>query len=163
MSETLTPKEFRVEGEQGFGGEFIECSAGSGRDLEGGRGCGEGDAASAWALKSRRPRLYQRASVAAAAARTPRPGDEALAVEIRQILDEEPTSGYRRVTFRLRRRHRVNRKRVQRLMRERGWRSLGYQGRRGRRRRLPVGRRIHAARPNERWGTDWTCFWAYDR
>ncbi len=28
MSETLTPKEFRVEGEQGFGGEFIECSAG---------------------------------------------------------------------------------------------------------------------------------------
>ncbi len=49
-------------------------------------------------------------------------------------------------------------------MRVRGWRSLGYQGRRGsRRRRVPVGTAIRAARPNARWGTDWTCFWAADR
>ena len=46
MSETLTPKEFRVEGEKGVGDEFLECSDGPGRDVQGGRGCGEGDAAS---------------------------------------------------------------------------------------------------------------------
>jgi len=120
-------------------------------------------AAVARALKIRRQRLYPKgASVAAAVARAPRPGDEELAVEIRKIMDEEPTYGYRRVTFRLRRTRRVNKKRIQRLMRERGWRSLGYQGRRGKRRRLPVGKSIHAERSNERWGTDWTCFWAYD-
>lgn len=58
----------------------------------------------------------------------------------------------------------MNRKRVYRIMRQRGWRSLGYQGRRGgRRRSLPVGTSIRAHRANARWGTDWTCFWAYDR
>jgi hypothetical protein len=117
-------------------------------------------AAVARAVRIRRQRLYpRRASAAAATARPERPGDAALATAIRQIPDEEPTYGYRRVTFRLRRQQRVNRKRVHRLMRARGWRSLGYQGRRGgRRRRFPVGTAIRAEHPNGRWGTDWTCF-----
>lgn len=122
-------------------------------------------AAVARTLQLRRQRLYPRAAAAAVAtARCERPGEATLATAIRQILDEEPTYGYRRVTFRLRRQQRVNRKRVYRLMRRHGWRSLGYQGRRGgRRRRLPVGTAIRAERPNGRWGTDWTCFWAADR
>lgn len=46
MSETLTPKEFRIEGEKGFGDEFLEWSDGPGSYFRRGRGCGEGDAAS---------------------------------------------------------------------------------------------------------------------
>jgi putative transposase len=93
-----------------------------------------------------------------------RAGDRALARQIRAIMDEEPTYGYRRVTARLRRRRRINRKRVQRIMRAKGWRSLGSQGRRGaKRRRLPIATAIHAAQPNRLWGMDHTSFWAGDR
>jgi hypothetical protein len=49
------------------------------------------------------------------------------------------------VTYRLRRHlGRLNKKRMQRVMRRYGYRSLGYQGRRGRRRRLPVSKTIRA-------------------
>jgi transposase InsO family protein len=93
-----------------------------------------------------------------------RAGDRALGRQIRVILDEEPTYGYRRVTARLRRRRRINRKRVQRIMQAKGWRSLGYQGRRGtKRRRLPIATAIHAEQPNRLWGLDRTSFWAGDR
>ena len=48
MSETLASSKFNVAGEQGFGDECIECCHGSDRDIEGGRGCGEGDAAAVY-------------------------------------------------------------------------------------------------------------------
>jgi putative transposase len=87
-----------------------------------------------------------------------------LAKQIRAVLDEEPTYGYRRVTYRLRRSlGRLNNKRVQRVMRCYGYRSLGYQGRRGRRRRLPISKTIRATQPNRLWGMDHTSFWAGDR
>jgi transposase InsO family protein len=87
-----------------------------------------------------------------------------LARQIRAVLDAEPTYGYRRVTYRLRRSlGRLNQKRVQRVMRRHGYRSLGYQGRRGRRRRLPVSKTIRATQPNRLWGMDHTSFWAGDR
>jgi putative transposase len=124
-----------------------------------------GATAVARALGVRRQRLYAEVeSRARPRASRLRAGDRALARRIRQVMDEEPTYGYRRVTARLRRRRRINRKRVQRIMRAKGWRSLGYQGRRGtKRRRLPIATMIHAAQPNRLWGLDHTSFWAGDR
>lgn len=125
-----------------------------------------GATAVARALGVRRQRLYgvemhRRRSRAGRL----RAGDRELARRIRSVMDDEPTYGYRRVTARLRRTIRpLNRKRVQRVMRRWGYRSLGYQGRRGRRRqRLPVSTSIHAGRPNRLWGMDHTSFWAGDR
>ncbi len=117
------------------------------------------------ALGLRRQRLYARPRARRHRACPSRPGDRALAKQIRVVLDEEPTYGYRRVTARLRRTQRpLNRKRVQRVMRRYGYRSLGYQGRRGRRRRRrPVSTAIRAAQPNRLWGMDHTSFWAGDR
>ncbi len=117
------------------------------------------------ALGLRRQRLYSSRGVRRAGrASRSRIGDRELAQQIRRVLDEEPTYGYRRVTARLRRsQRRLNRKRVQRVMRRWSYRSLGYQGRRGRRRRLPVSTAIRAEQPNRLWGMDHTSFWAGDR
>ncbi len=123
-----------------------------------------GATAVARALGLRRQRLYAPPAAARRVTRS-RVGDRELAGQIRTVLDEEPTYGYRRVTARLRRSQRLlNRKRVQRVMRRYGYRSLGYQGRRGhRRQRLPVSKAIHAVQPNRLWGMDHTSFWAGDR
>ena len=43
-----TPRSFNVEGEQGLGDECIECCHGSGREIEGGRGGGETNAAAVY-------------------------------------------------------------------------------------------------------------------
>lgn len=122
-----------------------------------------GATAVARALGLRRQRLYESPARRAVRRRRPRSGDRALARQIKRIQGEEPTYGYRRVTARLRRRMRVNRKRVQRVMRRFGYRSIGYQGRRGRRRHLPVATAIRAQQPNRLWGMDLTSFWAGDR
>lgn len=125
-----------------------------------------GATAVARALGLRRQRLYEPRRRRAQRRRlraSDRASDRALARQIKAIQHEEPTFGYRRVTARLRRTGRVNRKRVQRIMRERGYRSVGYQGRRGRRRQFAISAAIHASVPNRLWGMDVTSFWAGDR
>ena len=72
---------------------------------------------------------------------------------------EKLAYGYRRVTWWLRRKEglRVNRKRVLRVMRERG---LLVRSRRLRARRRKEWGRVEASRPNEIWQSDMTKVWA---
>jgi len=44
MGETLTPRKFTEQGEEGFGYEFVECYAGVVGDFTGGKSVDEGDA-----------------------------------------------------------------------------------------------------------------------
>ena len=72
---------------------------------------------------------------------------------------EKPAYGYRRVTWWLRRKENllVNRKRVLRVMRERG---LLVRSRRLRARRKKEWGRVEAAEPNQIWQSDMTKVWA---
>jgi putative transposase len=72
---------------------------------------------------------------------------------------EKPAYGYRRVAWRLQRKEGlcVNRKRVLRVMRERG---LLVRSRRLRARRKKEWGRVEAAQPNQIWQTDMTKIWA---
>ena len=72
---------------------------------------------------------------------------------------EKPAYGYRRVAWRLQREEGlcVNRKRVLRVMRERG---LLVRSRRLRARRKKEWGRVEAAQPNQIWQTDMTKVWA---
>ena len=72
---------------------------------------------------------------------------------------EKPAYGYRRVAWWLRRKERlkVNRKRVLRVMRERG---LLVRSRRLRARRRKEWGRVEAAKPNQIWQSDMTKIWA---
>jgi len=72
---------------------------------------------------------------------------------------EKPAYGYRRVTWWLRRKENlvVNRKRVLRVMRERG---LLVRSRRLRARRRKEWGRVEAAEPNQIWQSDMTKIWA---
>jgi putative transposase len=72
---------------------------------------------------------------------------------------EKPAYGYRRVTWWLRRKENlvVNRKRVLRVMRERG---LLVRSRRLRARRKKEWGRVEAAEPNQIWQSDMTKIWA---
>jgi len=72
---------------------------------------------------------------------------------------EKPAYGYRRVAWRLQRKKGlcVNRKRVLRVMRERG---LLVRSRRLRARRKKEWGRVQAAQPNQIWQTDMTKIWA---
>jgi putative transposase len=81
--------------------------------------------------------------------------DETLARMIREIIDENPTYGLRRITALLRRKlmRKVNRKKVHRIIKINGWQV----------RQKPVGARPRAqgwksrtTRPNERWAMDAT-------
>jgi putative transposase len=72
---------------------------------------------------------------------------------------EKPAYGYRRVTWWLRRKENLplNRKRVLRVMRERG---LLVRSRRLRARRKKEWGRVEAAEPNQIWQSDMTKIWA---
>ena len=72
---------------------------------------------------------------------------------------EKPAYGYRRVAWWLRRKENlvVNRKRVLRVMRERG---LLVRSRRLRARRKKEWGRVEAAEPNQIWQSDMTKIWA---
>ncbi|MCZ7645885.1 MAG: IS3 family transposase [Planctomycetota bacterium] len=85
--------------------------------------------------------------------RKARPLDEALALVIFAVLQAFPTFGIRRVWayLRFRLKWRVNRKRVARLMRAKGWTLK--QRRVGGRPRTDGSRSV-AERPDERWATD---------
>lgn len=77
-----------------------------------------------------------------------------LIAEIYAIKDEHPRYGYRRVTAELKRRDwRVNKKRVQRLMRELGLRVVRKQSR-ARRLDLYTGERRRAEHRNDVWSWD---------
>ena len=85
--------------------------------------------------------------------RKPRPIDEALAAKIKQIHEAEPACGVRGTWSRLRFRDGilVNRKKVHRLMKLKGWtlpkRIIG------RRPRVQISRSV-ADHPDQRWATD---------
>ena len=82
-----------------------------------------------------------------------RPVDEEMASKINTIIEEEPSCGVRGVWSRLRFRDgiAVNRKKVHRIMRLKGW--TVRQRRQGKRPRAKAMKSI-ASRPNERWATD---------
>jgi len=93
-----------------------------------------------------------------------RPGDLELAAEIRRLVDQRPTYGYRRIAALIRRERRsdggtpVNAKRVYRLMKKHGLLLTRYTGRR--RPREHDGR-IATLRSNIRWCSDsleFTCW-----
>lgn len=93
-----------------------------------------------------------------------REGDTALAAEIRALVDQRPTYGYRRVTALIRRARRstasepVNAKRVYRLMKKHG---LLLERHTGRRRPRQHDGRVVAPRSNMRWCSDsmeFTCW-----
>lgn len=85
--------------------------------------------------------------------RKPRPVDEVLAARIRRLHEEEPACGVRGTWSRLRFRDGlpVNRKKVHRIMRLKGW-TLPKR-RTGRRPRVEASRSV-APSPNQRWATD---------
>ena len=82
-----------------------------------------------------------------------RPVDEAMAARIKEIIEEEPATGVLGVWSRLRFREgvKVNRKKVHRIMRLKGW--TVRQRRAGNRPRAK-GKRSVAESPDERWATD---------
>lgn len=79
--------------------------------------------------------------------------DPELERQVYELIQQFPTFGIRRVWAYLRHRKglRVNRKRIERLMRRKGWTMKAR--RVGRRPRVEVARSV-AERPNERWATD---------
>jgi putative transposase len=79
--------------------------------------------------------------------------------QIVMACGEKPAYGYRRVTWWLRRKENllVNRKRVLRVMRERG---LLVRSRRLRARRKKEWGRVEASEPNQIWQSDMTKIWA---
>ena len=79
--------------------------------------------------------------------------------QIVMACGEKPAYGYRRVAWWLRRKENlhVNRKRVLRVMRERG---LLVRSRRLRARRKKEWGRVEAAAPNQIWQSDMTKIWA---
>lgn len=81
--------------------------------------------------------------------------DEALATQIRAIIDAEPVVGLRRITARVRRTAAapVNRKKIHRILKLNGWQVR--QRPQGHRPRVP-GWVSRAGRPNERWAIDTT-------
>lgn len=83
----------------------------------------------------------------------PRPIDEAMAARIKVIHEQEPACGVRGTWARLRFRDGiiVNRKKIHRIMRIKGW-TLPKR-RAGRRPRVKHSRSV-AERPNQRWATD---------
>lgn len=85
--------------------------------------------------------------------RAPRPLDEAMAARIKQIHQDEPACGVRGTWSRLRFEHgiQVNRKKVHRIMKRKGW-TLPKR-RSGHRPRVK-GTSSIAAEPNQRWATD---------
>lgn len=85
--------------------------------------------------------------------RKARPIDEAMAARIKRIHQQEPACGVRGTWSRLRFRDgvKVNRKKVHRIMKLKGW-TLPKR-RTGRRPRVQGSRSI-TARPNQRWATD---------
>lgn len=85
--------------------------------------------------------------------RAGRPVDEVLAARIKRLHEEEPACGVRGTWSRLRFRDgiRVNRKKVHRIMRLKGW-TLPKR-RAGRRPRVEASKSV-AEKPNERWATD---------
>jgi putative transposase len=85
----------------------------------------------------------------------PRPDDEWLEKEIRAIIDTEPEYGTRRITAVLRRTHgpTINRKRVHRIVKDRGWQR--WKRPYGQRPRVK-GMRSSVATPNTRWAIDMT-------
>jgi putative transposase len=85
--------------------------------------------------------------------RAPRPLDEAMAARIKQIHQDEPACGVRGTWSRLRFEHgiQVNRKKVHRIMKRKGW-TLPKR-RSGNRPRVKGASSI-AAEPNQRWATD---------
>ena len=87
--------------------------------------------------------------------RADRRWDETIVV----ACGEKPAYGYRRVAWWLRRKEglAVNRKRVLRVMRERG---LLVRSRRLRARRRKEWRRVEASQPNQIWQSDMTKIWA---
>src|ERR1700731_3466102 len=87
--------------------------------------------------------------------RADRQHDEQIVV----ACGEKPAYGYRRVAWWLRRKENlpVNRKRVLRVMRERG---LLVRSRRLRARRKKEWGRVEAAKPNQIWQSDMTKIWA---
>jgi putative transposase len=93
-----------------------------------------------------------------------RPGDGELAADIRRLVDQRPTYGYRRIAALLKRERRaadqepVNAKRVYRLMRKHG---LLLQRHTGRRHPREHDGRVIAIRSNIRWCSDaleFTCW-----
>jgi putative transposase len=90
-----------------------------------------------------------------------RDGDLKLAAEIRALVDQRPTYGYRRIAALIKRERRsvggqpVNAKRVYRLMKKHGLLLARHTGRR--RPRAHDGR-VVTLRSNVRWCSDWTCF-----
>ena len=93
-----------------------------------------------------------------------RPGDVELAADIRRLVDQRPTYGYRRIAALLKRERRsagqepVNAKRVYRLMRKHG---LLLQRHTGRRRPRQHDGQVIAIRSNIRWCSDaleFTCW-----
>ena len=103
-----------------------------------------------------RSSLYYRKK--ARGSRADRQYDEQIIV----ACGEKPAYGYRRVTWWLRRKENlpVNRKRVLRVMRERG---LLVRSRRLRARRKKEWGRVEAAEPNQIWQSDMTKIWADQR
>jgi len=87
--------------------------------------------------------------------RQTRRDDEWLEAEVRAVIDEFPEYGTRRITAVLRRKHavRINRKRVHRLIKERGWQR--WKRPYGERPRVK-GMRSAVATPNTRWAIDMT-------
>jgi putative transposase len=93
-----------------------------------------------------------------------REGDDALAAEIRVLVDQRPSYGYRRIAALIRRARRsaggdaVNAKRVYRLMKKQG---LLLERHTGRRRPRKHDGRVAAPRSNMRWcsdGMEFTCW-----
>jgi putative transposase len=84
-----------------------------------------------------------------------KPVDGELAEEIRRLIQQFPTFGYRRIWAMLRRRlsKRINRKKVYRIMKLQGW--LMHQRQKTPRPRVK-GKRSVAKRSNERWAMDVT-------
>jgi transposase InsO family protein len=86
-----------------------------------------------------------------------RPGDEALAAEIRDLVDQRPSYGYRRIAALIKRRRRsagsspVNAKRVYRLMKRHG---LLLERHTGRRRPRRHDGEVAVPRSNVRWCSD---------
>ena len=93
-----------------------------------------------------------------------REGDAELTTDIRELVDQRPTYGYRRITALIRRRRRstasnpVNAKRVYRLMKKHG---LLLERHTGRRRLRKHDGKVVAPRSNVRWcsdGMEFTCW-----
>ena len=85
--------------------------------------------------------------------------DRSYDEQIVEACGEKPAYGYRRVIWWLRRKENlpVNRKRVLRVMRDRG---LLVRSRRLRARRKKEWGRVEAAEPNQIWQSDMTTIWA---